>query len=486
MSSVGAMMSAKRALVVDDSKSARAFLSRILERYEIDVDTAESAEGAIDYLTRARPDVIFMDHLMPGMDGFQAVQTIKNNPRTATIPIMMYTSQEGELYLGQARALGAIGVLPKQIKPADVSKVLYDLRLVPDRRNAEQSSFTPIVVQDGVPRPSSDTTVLMPLIGEAAREPADGVVDMPAHVAAASAVPLPPQLSPEVRSLIESTIRAEMADLRRAFAANVEAQSDRILGEVRSLLPDPPLPPAAPIMSEPSQRATPWGWLAAAASLLGAIALAAMWWSQNQELQGLRDRVADLQTQVTESANAAQAAAVANAPALEDSSTVVTASSSLISDAARTPITELVPYGEVPLSGARVASVRTLLDRLATEGFRGIVEVTTHAGRYCMSGDAAGSYAMASDSTLVSKCELVGNPFYEALSSAERQSMEFANMAAQFRKASQGAIDVRVSGGDPRATDAAYPVASESLTAGEWNKSAAASNRIDIRLRPNG
>src|SRR6188472_159863 len=126
-------MSSKRALVVDDSKSARAFLSRILERHEITVDAAESAEAAIDYLTRHRPDVIFMDHLMPGMDGFQAVQAIKNNPRTATIPILMYTSQEGELYLGQARALGAMGVLPKQIRPADVTQVLAQLHLF-DRR----------------------------------------------------------------------------------------------------------------------------------------------------------------------------------------------------------------------------------------------------------------------------------------------------------------------------------------------------------------
>ena len=115
---------ARRALVVDDSKSARAFLTRILERYELAVDGVETAEQAIEYLTVQRPDVIFMDHLMPGMDGFQAVQAIKNNPRTATIPIMMYTSQEGELYLSQARALGAIGVLPKQIKHADVSQVL--------------------------------------------------------------------------------------------------------------------------------------------------------------------------------------------------------------------------------------------------------------------------------------------------------------------------------------------------------------------------
>src|SRR5215471_4563447 len=122
-------MGAKRALIVDDSKSARLFLARVLEKYDIDVDSAESAEAAIDYLNENRPDVIFMDHLMPGMDGLQAVQHIKNDPRTATIPIMMYTSQEGEVYLGQARALGAVGVLPKQIKPTDVSKPLTDSAL---------------------------------------------------------------------------------------------------------------------------------------------------------------------------------------------------------------------------------------------------------------------------------------------------------------------------------------------------------------------
>ena len=140
-------MTARRALVVDDSTSARAFLTRILERYELAVDGVESAEQAIEYLTHQRPDVIFMDHLMPGMDGFQALQAIKNNPQTATIPIMMYTSQEGELYLGQARALGAVGVLPKQIKQADVSKVLYQLHLVPDRRNNEQLTFTPLTAR---------------------------------------------------------------------------------------------------------------------------------------------------------------------------------------------------------------------------------------------------------------------------------------------------------------------------------------------------
>ena len=198
-------MGAKRALIVDDSKSARLFLARVLEKYDIDVDSAESAEAAIEYLSSNCPDVIFMDHLMTGMDGLQAVRAIKNDPRTATIPIMMYTSQEGEVYLGQARALGALGVLPKQIKPADVSKVLYQLHLVPDRRTSEQSSFTPVEVR----------------------------------TSAEAGIPAP-------RVLTESTLREHFAELRRALVAGVDTQTDRITAEVRALLLES-LPPPAPI-----------------------------------------------------------------------------------------------------------------------------------------------------------------------------------------------------------------------------------------------
>src|SRR5204862_7442657 len=157
-------MGAKRALIVDDSKSARVVLARALEKYDIDVDAAESAEAAIEYLSSNRPDVIFMDHLMPGMDGFQAVQAIKNDPRTATIPIMMYTSQEGELYLGQARALGAVGVLPKQIKPTDVSKVLYQLHLLQDRRTPQQTTFRPLNVAPESEQSAANDSGVVPKI----------------------------------------------------------------------------------------------------------------------------------------------------------------------------------------------------------------------------------------------------------------------------------------------------------------------------------
>ena len=94
---------------------------------------------ALDYLKHQRPDVIFMDHNMPGIDGFQALEAIKANPATATIPVMMYTSEEGELYVGQARALGAFGVLPKGLKPIELKQVLKALHLIPGNPAAERA-----------------------------------------------------------------------------------------------------------------------------------------------------------------------------------------------------------------------------------------------------------------------------------------------------------------------------------------------------------
>src|SRR6202790_2597673 len=232
-------MGAKRALIVDDSKSARLFLARILEKYEIDVDNAENAEAAIEYLTSHRPDVIFMDHLQPGMDGFQGVQAIKSNPLTATIPIMMYTSQEGELYLGQARALGAVGVLPKQIKPVDVSKVLYQLHLVADRRTSVQSSFRPVTVD---------------------------ALDDTAAMAATTAT----------HAISEMALRVELAELRHALTAHIDHQFERASAELRALVNDAILHESQlASLASPAPRS--WGWVVATLALAAAIVSTALW-----------------------------------------------------------------------------------------------------------------------------------------------------------------------------------------------------------------
>ena len=270
-------MSSKRALVVDDSKSARAFLSRILERHEITVDAAESAEAAIDYLTRNRPDVIFMDHMMPGMDGFQAVQSIKNNPRTSTIPILMYTSQEGDLYAGQARALGADGVLPKQIKQSDVTKMLFQLQLVAERRAAGRDTFMPDLL------PANESAIVV-------TPPAD-IPEQPVPVAGTDISKLLPQLSLEIRAALDATLQKEISALRGFMATTLEAHAERVNGDLSAVL-TPPSP--APVVDTPTfiPERRPWvaifGWLLAVIGLGGAGFMSWMWWQLGAEIAGLR------------------------------------------------------------------------------------------------------------------------------------------------------------------------------------------------------
>ena len=127
-------MSVKKSLVVDDSKSARAVLKRMLNNVGLEVDTVESATDAITYLEENCPDVIFMDHMMPDIDGFEAVKRIKSNPETAVIPILMYTSKDGEVYLSKARELGAVGIISKTISPVGLKESLFELGLVDDKQ----------------------------------------------------------------------------------------------------------------------------------------------------------------------------------------------------------------------------------------------------------------------------------------------------------------------------------------------------------------
>jgi CheY-like chemotaxis protein len=443
-------MGVKRALIVDDSKSARLFLARALEKYDIDVDAAESAEAAIEYLSSNRPDVIFMDHLMPGMDGFQAVQAIKNDARTATIPIMMYTSQEGELYLGQARALGAVGVLPKQIKPTDVSKVLYQLHLVPDRRTSEQSSFTPLNVRvEGVPA-----------------EPGAAVPSRP---------------------LTDSALREHFAELRRALVAGVDTQTDRITGEVRALLLEslPPLPEAG---APPPRAATPpWAWWVAGAALAMALLSTALWWRTVRTLDGLTIQLTQLREHQDAQALAAvaQAGAAAATPAAAvQSSTpqsVATAAGTVIPSDSK-PLVVPVPYGADALGGPRLELIGKLLYRLARQKVTGVVDIRTFAGRFCLVGNALDGYSLAPEEMPFSKCDVVGNPSDDAISSTQRTPLALANLIGDIRSSTHGALQVQVAAGDAGSVLAPYPPVVSELIGGDWNRAASANNRVEIRV----
>jgi len=146
------------------------------------------------------------------------------------------------------------------------------------------------------------------------------------------------------------------------------------------------------------------------------------------------------------------------------------------------PLVLTVPYGADALGGSRLEVVRQLLELLTRQGTGGVVDIKTYPGRFCLMGNATDGYSVAPEETAASKCDLVGNPSDDALSSAQRTPLAFANLVGSVRNATHGNIDVQVANGDAAATAMPYPQASAELTAGEWNRAAAANNRIEIRL----
>ena len=440
-------MSEKRALIVDDSRSARAFLGRILERHDLLVDMVESAEEAIEYLSHNQPDVIFMDHLMPGMDGLQAVKRIKSDSRTAMIPILMYTSQEGELYLSQARALGAIGVLPKQTRPGDVTKALIQLRLVEDRRAPESPSGTDEFRPSVLELPVASLGV------------PDSAVDA---------------LTPELRRLVAALLNDHSSEMRRFVVEHLESHADRIVGDVRHMLQDE-AGPAAPAATAGGDDGNGAGaparnhWLPLLMTLAVVFVGASIWfWQQlmssqqemTTQLNSARSELNTLQSRLqSASRELSEARAISNAPMVRE-----------LHDS----YVELVPFGEVPLSGARVEHIQARLERLLAEGFHGRVQILSYSGRFCLeSGDAT---ALPDRAVPYGQCAASTTPG----AGAGRESVAFANMLAALRRKSGNTLEFSLLPGAADELAVNYPQVTEHLTTGEWNAAALLNNRVEV------
>ena len=109
---------APRVLVVDDEPGNREMLTRLLHRHRYDVRTAEDAEHALDYLasTSLLPDLILLDVMMPGVDGFELCRRIKEEPATRLIPVVMLTSLDVSQHKIDGIKAGADDFLTKPVQ----------------------------------------------------------------------------------------------------------------------------------------------------------------------------------------------------------------------------------------------------------------------------------------------------------------------------------------------------------------------------------
>ena len=117
-------MDIKKALVVDDSKVAGLTLRRLLTERGIEVDLVGSGEDCIKYLETKKAQLIFMDVMMPGMDGFETNRTIAGrNPDSMPI-IVMCSANATDEDKRDAKDSGAVGFLSKPYTPGELDEVL--------------------------------------------------------------------------------------------------------------------------------------------------------------------------------------------------------------------------------------------------------------------------------------------------------------------------------------------------------------------------
>ncbi|MEZ5582461.1 MAG: response regulator [Candidatus Competibacteraceae bacterium] len=168
---MGDCLSIKNTLIVDDSKSARLVLTRMLKSMDLNVDAVASGEEALDYLSTHRPDAIFMDHTMPGMTGLQTVKAVRENPDLINIPIAMYTSKEGQAYIEQVQSYGVSGILLKPATPSALKDIM-------DKLNATAAVMDVKTLATTEPEQASNQAAIpMSVIEELVRVTTESVIE---------------------------------------------------------------------------------------------------------------------------------------------------------------------------------------------------------------------------------------------------------------------------------------------------------------------
>ena len=124
-----------RVLIVDDEPLNRALLEVMLGGQGYEILTAASGEAALAIVAQRQPDLILLDIMMPGMDGYKVAATIKANEATRHIPIILLSALDDRNSMMHGLNAGAEDFLSKPVDRAELTaRVGNLLRLVKDQR----------------------------------------------------------------------------------------------------------------------------------------------------------------------------------------------------------------------------------------------------------------------------------------------------------------------------------------------------------------
>lgn len=455
-------MSTKHALIVDDSRIAQVKLRKMLARYDLEVTCVNSAEEALSYLSYKLPAVVFMDHMMQGMDGFEALRVIKSNPDTAMVPIIMYTSKTGDLYVGQARALGAIDVLTKDvIEPSNLDRVLEGVKIYP-KFTSEADTITKS-------RPAEPASPARPVSGNEADETSILAID---------------RLRSQIARMLEIhivRIKQEIGDSNKLFMKRLFREIQEVKSRQQPT-PPPPLPVTSPAMDMPpgnvkSRDNSKWLWAFLALSLVAMSLIIYQLYQtkRNQEmLAGNYSRLNEfIETKYDEvvQTNRALQKNVAGEKALPNPN--------LLYDALAWSVNRnnLFSFGQQALGEEQLNIISSLVGFLHTANFTGTISADVHFGNFCLTVDDSGRFVMPPTDMPVSKCQFI--PSRESDYALEdQQSWPFLNFLLTSPILQDGKIRIDMESHGIEDPPFEYPSLSNITKAGEWNQVAQMNQRV--------
>ncbi|MCL4294631.1 MAG: response regulator [Anaerolineae bacterium] len=109
-----------RVLCVEDTEVIRDTITELLEIYGYKVASAKDGKEGVEMVLQWKPDLVLMDIRMPIMDGYQAIEAIKFNPKTCHIPIFVISASSSQRARDQARLVGADEFF---VKPPDLNRL---------------------------------------------------------------------------------------------------------------------------------------------------------------------------------------------------------------------------------------------------------------------------------------------------------------------------------------------------------------------------
>ncbi len=114
----------KRILVVDDSETIRRTAEALLKREGYTVGVAEDGFKAFAAIIDFKPDIIFLDIMMPKLDGYQVCSIIKNNPEYSHIPVIMLSSKDNIFDRARGKVAGSEFFMSKPFSKEELSSVV--------------------------------------------------------------------------------------------------------------------------------------------------------------------------------------------------------------------------------------------------------------------------------------------------------------------------------------------------------------------------